>query len=102
MQVLDIGDTVIANDNNFSREVLQFQLEAVLNVLLHFLEGVRDTNKLKNYEELRNKISDFFLSDNMKIIFVGQDTHHLITNKYLYCIVQLRCFMIDEQRCRTL
>lgn len=101
-QTIDIGNTVLANEGNVQTEELEYQVEAVLWVFLDFLEGVRDLSKIQNYSFISEKVQNFFLNDHMKEMFVGKNTHWLISKKYLDCLVQLYQFMKDNDSKKSL
>lgn len=77
--ILDKGKQIIQDSEQIFNEEINYQLEALLDVFLHYLEGVRDASKIDSFMSIIDKISEFFLNENMKSIFVGQKWHCLLS-----------------------
>ena len=95
-EIMDIGKNIIEESSQVLTDEINYQLEALLDVFYHYLEGVRDKSKISKYEGMIEKINDFFLNDNMKSIFVGQNCHWLLSKRYLDWVVQLKQFIKDD------
>lgn len=52
LDIIGIGKRIIDNDEAFPIEDVEYRLEATLDVFHHFLEGIRDSTKIANYEEM--------------------------------------------------
>ena len=100
--ILEKGKKIIEDSNELPNEEINYQLEALLDVFLSFLKGVRCISKIDWFMPIFDKIDDFFLSDNMKKIFVGHKSHQLLSNKYLEWVIQLKSAIKDENFWRKL
>lgn len=77
-QIAGIATSIVENAANLEEGQLDFQIEAVLMVFYHFLQG-----GLKNLNENMAKstvdiLVNFFLEDQMKEFFAGKKSHCLV------------------------
>ena len=96
-QIIDLGKLVIENVENISQEELTYQIEATISIFHNLILGVRDVTKVTEHPHVVDHIKSFFLSPSMKDIFSGENTHMLVSKRYLDCIVQLKYFFEDEE-----
>lgn len=94
-QMIDISNSIITNTQNVSTEELDLRIEAVLMVFYHFLESTKRNIKIKNYQETKDKLTNFFLNEN-KEFFSENKSHCLVTKKYIDCLIQLKYFLKSD------
>lgn len=101
-QLIEVSKVVMENQDGCSEEQLNFRIEAILMVFLHFLQGGKKDISANNTEDIVGMLQDFFLQTESRNFFAGKDAHCLVSKKYVDCLIELKHYFKTEDEKNSL